>query len=74
MEEITKKKLLAGGKVAFGAARIGCAYATLAGQGLLGAFLKQHHMMRQAPIIARVSAEGGQKMLMEGLKEWEDAK
>ena len=69
MDDTTKRKLLAAGKVIGGSARIVSGVATAFGVGLLGSFLRHHHMQRMAPQVARLSVEGGRKMLESGWAE-----
>lgn len=73
MNETTRLKLMAAGKVALGAGRIVSGFATATGHGLLGGLCRQHHMMAQAIHIGRRSAEGGFEMLKEGVADWQDA-
>lgn len=73
MDDTTKSKLSAVGKIAFGAARIGSGIATATGNGLIGAALRKHHHMPTALRIAKSSIEGGQKSINEGLAEWKKA-
>jgi len=70
MDDITKRKLLAAGKVIGGTARIASGVATAFGVGLVGSFLKSHKMRTTAIQVARFSLEGGKKMLQNGLNEF----
>jgi len=70
MDDMTKAKLAAAGKIALGGGRIVSAIATVTGHGLLGTYLKNHHMTGAAVRIAKVSLEGGMKMVDDGLADW----
>ncbi len=70
MDDISKQKLSAATKMAFGAARVASGVLTATGHGLIGSFLKSHHMTRQAVILGKMSVEGGSKHFTEGLQEW----
>ena len=48
MDDMTKAKLAAAGKIALGGGRIVSAIATATGHGLLGTYLKNHHMTAAA--------------------------
>lgn len=61
MDELAKKRAMAAGKIAFGAARIAGDIATATGHGVLGSFLKSHHMTRQAMHLGKMGVEGGWK-------------
>lgn len=69
MEHITKQKIIANAKIGVGALRIGSGVATACGVGILGGFLRHHHMMSLARRIAVASVQGGKAMLDEGLAE-----
>ena len=73
MEDITKKKIVAGAKVALGAARMAGAVATGTGHGLIGAALRQHHMMHAAGRLAKLSWDGGWAQFKAGIEEWKRA-
>lgn len=73
MDDMTKAKLAAAGKIALGGGRIVSAIATATGHGLLGTYLKNHHMTAAAARIAKASLEGGMKMVDDGLDDWKRA-
>lgn len=73
MDDITKAKLAAASKIALGGGRIVSAIATATGHGLLGTYLKNHHMTGAAARIAKASLEGGMKMVDDGLADWNKA-
>jgi hypothetical protein len=73
MDDITKSKLIAAGKIALGSARMASGLLTATGHGLIGAACRRHHMMRQAFHIGRMSMMGGRHQLDEGLAEWKKA-
>lgn len=73
MEKKTKEKIKAGAKIVFGAARIVTGLITATGHGLVGAYLRNHHMQGAALRLGKASAEAGGKMLDEGVKDWEKA-
>lgn len=66
-----QKKLKAIAKLVGGAAQVVSGVVTATGHGLIGGYLKNHHMMAQASIIGRKSVENGAKRFKEGLKEME---
>lgn len=70
MDETAKKRAMAAAKVAAGAARIASGVVTATGHGLLGSYLKSHHMTHAAVRIGRMSVDGGLKTLKEGLEDW----
>jgi hypothetical protein len=61
MDDTTKAKLAAAGKIAFGGGRMVSALATATGHGLLGSYLKSHHMTGLAAKTAKSGMEGGMK-------------
>jgi hypothetical protein len=71
MEDSTKAKLSAAGKMAFGLARIGSGLTTAAGHGVVGSVLKNNGHMLTAYRIAQTSIEGGKKVFDEGMADWE---
>lgn len=73
MDDVTKAKLIAAGKIALGAGRIASGLITATGHGLIGASLRQHHMMRNAFHLGKLSMMGGRRQLDEGLDEWKRA-
>jgi hypothetical protein len=73
MDDTTKSKLAAAGKIAFGGGRMVSALATATGHGLLGSYLKSHHMTGLAAKTAKSGMEGGMKMVDEGLDDWKKA-
>lgn len=73
MDDTTKAKLAAAGKIALGGGRIVSAIATATGHGLLGTYLKNHHMYGLAARTAKASMEGGMKMVDDGLADWKKA-
>lgn len=68
MVEVTKEQVAAAAKIGLGAARMAGAVATATGHGLLGGFLRNHHMGRAAINLGRVQFLGGKKMFDEGLR------
>lgn len=70
MDNIDKAKLDAAAKMAVGAARVASGVMTAAGHGMLGSFLKSHHMTRQAMMLGKMSVEGGARQFSEGLEAW----
>ena len=69
MTNISQDKIIANVKIGVGVLRIGSGVATACGVGILGGFLRQHHMMSVARRIAVESIKGGKAMLDEGLAE-----
>ncbi|HVS70818.1 MAG TPA: hypothetical protein VHQ47_06160 [Phycisphaerae bacterium] len=69
MEDQTKRKLVATGKVVGGALRVASGVATGIGVGLVGRYLKVRHMQKPAGAIGWFSIAGGAKMLSSGWKE-----
>lgn len=74
MDDKTKAKLIAAGKIGLGAARMASAVATATGHGLIGGFCRNHHGMRLAFHLGKLGLQGGRRQLDEGLAEWESAK
>ena len=72
MDDITKRKLLATGKVIAGGARMVSGVATAFGIGVVGTFLKSRHMQTTALQLGRMSVEGGNKMVNSGLRELQE--
>lgn len=70
-DEELKKKALAAGKVALGVGRIASGIVTATGHGLVGGFLKSHHMTQAAVRLGKAGVEGGAKMVKEGMKEFD---
>lgn len=70
MEDLTKKKIVAAGKIAFGVARMISGIATGTGHGIVGAYLKNHRMQSQAMQLGKMGFEAGQKCANEGIDEW----
>lgn len=66
-----KRKVMAAGKVALGVGRIAGGVVTATGHGILGGFLRSHHMTRAALQVGKAGVEGGAKMVKEGMKEFE---
>ena len=73
MDDITKAKLIAAGKIALGSARIASGLVTATGHGLIGAACRNHHMMNLAVRIGVKSGIAGRNQLDEGLAEWKQA-
>jgi hypothetical protein len=73
MDDSTKSKLAAAGKMAFGMARIGSGLATATGHGIIGSVLKNNGHMPTALRIAKSSIEGGKEAFDEGLADWNKA-
>jgi hypothetical protein len=73
MDDSTKAKLAAAGKIAFGGGRMVSALATATGHGLLGTYFKNHGMNALAAKTAKSGMEGGMKMVDEGLADWSKA-
>ncbi|MFO0906376.1 MAG: hypothetical protein U0939_25445 [Pirellulales bacterium] len=63
-------KLKAAAKIVGGAAQVLSGIATATGHGLIGGYLRQHHMMAQATMIGKKSVEKGSKLFQDGLREW----
>ncbi|HNJ43708.1 MAG TPA: hypothetical protein PKZ53_24715 [Acidobacteriota bacterium] len=70
MDDSTKKKAIAAAKITFGAARVISGIATATGHGLLGTYLKSHHMRSQAVALGKRSVDGGIAMFKNGLDDW----
>lgn len=73
MDDMTKAKLAAAGKIALGGGRIVSAIATATGHGLLGTYMKNHNMTALAARTAKASMEGGMKMVDDGFADWKKA-
>jgi len=73
MDESTKKRMLAAGKIAFGVARVAGGIATATGHGLLGGFMKSHHMTSQALRLGQMGVKAGMKTVDEGLDDWKSS-
>ena len=73
MDDTTKAKLAAAGKIALGGGRVASAIATATGHGLLGSWMKNHHMTALAAHTAKAGMQGGLKMVDEGLADWKKA-
>ena len=73
MDDTTKAKLAAAGKNALGGGRVASAIATATGHGLLGSWMKNHHMTTLAARTAKAGMQGGLKMVDEGLADWKKA-
>jgi hypothetical protein len=69
MDNITQRKIVAGGKVLLGAGRMVSGVATAFGVGILGSFLRHRHMQRAATHLGKMSLEAGSKMLKSGWSE-----
>jgi hypothetical protein len=69
MSRGVETKLLAVGKIAFGAARIVGGVVTATGHGILGSYLRSHHQMHVAARVAKSSIDGGGKMCKQGWDE-----
>jgi hypothetical protein len=65
----TIRKLKGVGKVSLGAARVIGGLMTATGHGLLGGFLRSHHMAHAAYRIGKSSLEAGGKMFRQGLED-----
>ena len=74
MNNSTKAKLKAAGKIALGVFRIASGIVTGTGHGLIGAYCKKHHMIGKAVLLGKAGIEGGGKMLGEGVEDWKKAK
>lgn len=73
MTERDKGKFVAAGKIAVGVGQMGGAILTATGHGLIGSFLKQHHMTHLGMHLGKKGIEGGQRKLREGLAAWKQA-
>jgi hypothetical protein len=73
MDDEFTRKFKAGAKIAMGAGRMVSGVLTATGHGLVGSFLKSHHLMRQGMILAKHSIEGGKKQFDKGLEEWKNS-
>lgn len=73
MTEQEKAKLAAAGKMAIGVGQMGGAILTATGHGLIGNFLKQHHMTRLGMHLGKKGVEAGQRTLKDGLAAWKRA-
>jgi len=71
MPDKTKGKIKAVGKIVYGTVRVGTGIATATGHGILGAYLKSHHMQASAINIGLKGIDAGMKSLSEGWNEWE---
>jgi len=65
----TIRKLKGIGKMSLGAARVIGGLMTGTGHGLLGGFLRSHHMTYAAVRIGKNSIDAGGKMFRQGLAE-----
>lgn len=63
-------KLKAAAKIVAGAAQVVSGVVTATGHGLVGGYLRQHHMTAQAMMLGKKSVESGSKRFREGLREW----
>jgi hypothetical protein len=73
MDDQFSRKVKAGAKIALGAGRMISGVLTATGHGLLGTFLKSHHLTRQGMMLGKYSIEGGKKQFDKGLEEWNDS-
>lgn len=73
MTEQEKAKLAAAGKMAVGVGKMGGAFLTATGHGLIGSFLKQHHMTHLGMHLGKQGIASGQRTLREGLAAWKRA-
>lgn len=74
MDEQTKEKLAAAGKIACGAARVVGSIVTATGHGILGSYCRQHHMMNSAIRLASDGVRNGSKAIEEGVERWKRAR
>ncbi|MDE2619300.1 MAG: hypothetical protein KGL54_03960 [Sphingomonadales bacterium] len=70
MDDKTIAKAKAAGTIALGAGRVASGILMATGHGLIGSFLRKHHMMRHAMRMGSESVKGGLKMVDDGLDEW----
>jgi hypothetical protein len=70
MQDRTKTKMVAAGKVGIGVIRMASGGLTAVGLGVFGTFLRHHKMMQLANRIGHMSFEGGSKMFEEGCAEF----
>lgn len=73
MDESTKNKMMAAGKMAFGLSRMASGIATAGGVGLIGAFLNAHHMKGAAMRLGVLSWQAGMKDLEKGWSEFKES-
>ncbi|WP_395738319.1 hypothetical protein [Prosthecobacter sp.] len=73
MDEQTKEKLAAAGKIAYGAARVVGSIVTATGHGIIGSYCRQHHMMNAAARLASDGLKNGGKSIEEGIERWKRA-
>jgi hypothetical protein len=62
-------KVAAAGKVALGTVRVVSGLMTATGHGLLGGFLRNHHMMAQAARLGQHSVKGGIDQIKQGVSD-----
>jgi hypothetical protein len=63
-------KIEAAGKIAYGAFRVVSGVMLATGHGVVGSFLRSHHILRAGMGYAKHSVENGVKNIEEGFKEW----
>lgn len=73
MDDITKRKLQAAGKMALGGGRVLSGIAMASGHGLLGGFFRSHGNLRAAQAIARHTIPAGARTFRDGLEDWRAA-
>jgi hypothetical protein len=73
MNNRTKVKIRGAAKITYGLVRGGMAISTGFGHGLLGGFLKNHHMTRHAGRLAKRQLDAAKETLDDGIKDWENA-
>ncbi len=74
MDDLKKQKLKAAGKIAFGAFKMTSGVLTATGHGLMGGYLRRHHMMQAAIRLGANSVKSGTETITEGLDEWKKLK
>jgi hypothetical protein len=63
-------KLKAAAKIVGGAAQVVSGIATATGHGIVGGYLRKHHMAAQGIMLGKKSVESGSKRFQDGLREW----
>jgi hypothetical protein len=73
MEKPTKAKLAAAGTIALGVGKIVSGVSMATGHGLMGSYLKKHHMMGYAARVATQNCKSGADKIREGVRLWKEA-
>lgn len=73
MADLSKEKMAAAAKMAFGGFRMVSGAATGLGLGVVGGALRHRHMGHVAMRLGKLGIEGGKRMFDEGLADWKQA-